>query len=48
MAHPPTRRILTINTRSSSLKAGVYFLGASATLMLAARAERIGHSEGQL
>jgi len=48
MAHPPTRRILTINTGSSSLKAGVYSLGASETLMLAARAERIGHSEGQL
>jgi acetate kinase len=48
MAHPPTRRILTINTGSSSLKAGVYSLGASETLILAARAERIGHSEGQL
>jgi acetate kinase len=41
MAHPPRRRILTINT-------GVYSLGASETLMLAARAERIGHSKGQL
>ncbi len=48
MAHPPRRRILTINTGSSSLKAGVYSLGASETLLLAARAERIGHSEGQL
>jgi acetate kinase len=48
MAHPPIRRILIINTGSSSLKAGVYSLGASETLMLAARAERIGHSEGQL
>src|SRR5262245_32460364 len=48
MAHLPRRRILTINTGSSSLKAGVYSLGASETLMLAARAERIGHSEGRL
>src|SRR5262245_19463350 len=48
MAHTPTRRILTINTGSSSLKAGMYSLGASETLMLAARAERIGHSEGRL
>jgi acetate kinase len=48
MPHPPTRRILTINTGSSSLKAGVYAVGASETLMLAARAERIGQSEGQL
>jgi acetate kinase len=39
---------LTINTGSSSLKAGVYSLGAPETLMLAAHAERIGHSEGQL
>ncbi|HET9222594.1 MAG TPA: hypothetical protein VFO07_08830 [Roseiflexaceae bacterium] len=29
------------------MKASVYSLGASKTLMLAARAERIGHSEGQ-
>src|SRR6476659_8196337 len=48
MAHPPTRHILTINTGSSSLKAGVYSLGPSETLMLTARAERIGHAEGQL
>jgi len=48
MANPHVRRILTINTGSSSLKAGVYSLGASETLTLAARAERIGHSEGQL
>jgi acetate kinase len=48
MAHPSTRHILTINTGSSSLKAGVYSLGVSETLLLAARAERIGHSEGQL
>src|SRR4051812_28369705 len=48
MAHPLTRRILTINTGSSSLKAGVYSLSVSETLLLAARVERIGHSEGLL
>jgi acetate kinase len=48
MAHSPARRILTINTGSSSLKSGVYSLGASETLELAARAERIGHAESRL
>jgi acetate kinase len=48
MAHPSIRRILTINTGSSSLKAGVYSLGAVEMAELAARAERIGHSESRL
>ena len=48
MANPHARRILTINTGSSSLKAGVYSFGAVETLELAARAERIGRSESRL
>ncbi len=48
MANPHVRRILTINTGSSSLKAGLYSFGALETLDLAARAERIGHSESRL
>jgi len=48
MANPHARRMLTINTGSSSLKAGVYSFGAVETLELAARAERIGRSESRL
>jgi len=48
MANPHIRRILTINTGSSSLKAGLYSLGVLETLDLAARAERIGGSESRL
>src|SRR5262249_16151071 len=48
MSHAHARRILTVNTGSSSLKAGVYSFGASETLEVTARAERIGQSEGQL
>jgi acetate kinase len=48
MSQSPAGRILTINTGSSSLKAGVYSLGASETVEFAARAERIGHSQSQL
>ncbi len=35
-------RILTINTGSSSLKAGLYAAGTAETLLLAADAQRIG------
>jgi xylulose-5-phosphate/fructose-6-phosphate phosphoketolase len=48
MANPHARRILTVNTGSSSLKAGMYSLGVLETLDLAARAERIGRSESRL
>ena len=48
MSHAHDRCILTINTGSSSLKAGVYSIGASETVELVARAERIGHSESRL
>lgn len=42
------RRVLTINTGSSSLKAGLYHLGREETLVLSVQAERIGLSDGRL
>jgi acetate kinase len=41
-------RILTINTGSSSLKAGLYAAGADETLLLSAEAERIGGSRSRI
>ena len=48
MAKSYASRILTINTGSSTLKAGVYSFGVVEALELAARAERIGRSESRL
>ena len=48
MASQPTRRLLTINVGSSSLKAVLYCLGAAESVELRASAERIGISNGCL
>jgi acetate kinase len=42
------RRILTINTGSSSLKAGLYAIGATEELRLAAEVDRIGRGDSRL
>jgi acetate kinase len=48
MADQHTRRILTINTGSSSLKAALYDLGDEERLNVEAHAERIGLSGGHM
>jgi acetate kinase len=48
MANQQTRRLLTINVGSSSLKAVLYRLGAPETVELRASAERIGLSNSRL
>jgi len=48
MADQQTRRLLTINVGSSSLKAVLYRLGAAETVELRASVERIGMPNGRL
>lgn len=48
MREPTVKRILTINTGSSSLKIAVYELGSAETRTLAGSAEQIGASGGHL
>ena len=48
MANQQTRRLLTINVGSSSLKAALYRLGAAETVELRATAERIGMPNSRL
>jgi len=43
-----SRRILTINTGSSSLRAGLYDVGQDEHLLVSAEADRLGTAEGQL
>jgi acetate kinase len=48
MSDTQSRRLLTINTGSSSLKAGLYRMGPPEELDLAAKADRIGHDGSRL
>src|SRR5688572_16605046 len=48
VAQPPSRRLLTINVGSSSLKAVLYRVGEDATPEVRASAERIGAPSGCL
>jgi acetate kinase len=46
MIHAHDKRILTINSGSSSLKIALFLMGKNETLELSARIERIGLSAG--